>query len=80
MPVLQVRNLPSDIYKRLQDSAEREHRSLAQQTIVLLKQALAMGNDTRDRREKLLEAFRKRPLGGSKNWDATALVREDRER
>lgn len=37
MPTLQVRDLPEDIYVQLHYLAEKEHRSLAQETIVLLK-------------------------------------------
>lgn len=40
MPALQVRDLPQDIYDRLVLSAERDHRSLAQQTTYILEQHL----------------------------------------
>jgi len=35
MPTLQVRDLPEDIYIQLNDLAEKEHRSLTQEAIVL---------------------------------------------
>ena len=42
MPSLQVRNLPEYIYRKLVEKATSEHRSIAQQTIVLPKK----GTDT----------------------------------
>lgn len=42
MPSLQIRDLPQDVYDKLKLVAESEHRSLAQQALVLLKQALVM--------------------------------------
>ena len=38
MPALQVRDLPQDLYDKLKYRAEREHRSLAQQTIVAIEE------------------------------------------
>lgn len=46
MPALQVRELPQDIYDELKARADKEHRSLSQQTIVLLQQALAAGKQS----------------------------------
>lgn len=40
MPALQVRDLPQDLYDKLKYRAEREHRSLAQQTIVAIEEHL----------------------------------------
>ena len=40
MPLLQVRDIPEDLYKKLADVAEQDNRSIAQETIVLLKEAL----------------------------------------
>lgn len=45
MPALQVRDLPQDIYDDLKAQAEREHRSLSQQTVVLLQAALHDGDE-----------------------------------
>lgn len=45
MPALQVRDLPQDIYDRLVLSAERDHRSLAQQTTYILEQHLRHVDD-----------------------------------
>lgn len=39
MATLNIKNFPDHLYERLQERAEREHRSLAQQVIHLLDQA-----------------------------------------
>lgn len=46
MPALQVRDLPQDVYDDLKAQAEQEHRSMSQQTIVLLQQALQAGKQS----------------------------------
>lgn len=38
MPALQVRDFPEDLYEKLKACAEREHRSIAQQTVVAVEQ------------------------------------------
>ncbi len=40
MPALQVREMPDELYMRLKNSAKINHRSLAQETISMLEQAL----------------------------------------
>jgi plasmid stability protein len=41
MATLNIKNLPDALYRRLQARARREHRSLAQEVIHLLSQAVA---------------------------------------
>jgi plasmid stability protein len=40
MATLNVKNLPDELYKKLQARAKREHRSVAQEVTHLLSQAL----------------------------------------
>lgn len=40
MATLKIENFPDDLYARLQECAEREHRSLAQQVIHLLEESM----------------------------------------
>lgn len=40
MPALQIREMPDELYMRLKNSAKINHRSLAQETISMLEQAL----------------------------------------
>ena len=80
MPILQVRNLPEDIYIKLNMIANKENRSIAQQTIVLLKESLGLHVNNKLRRKALLEKI------GGKNYfirneiDQVELIRKDRER
>ena len=79
MPTLQVRDLPEDVYLKLSLVAKQENRSLAQQTIVLLKESLSLDINNKIRRQVLLTklAAKKYP---KTDIDASALIREDRER
>jgi plasmid stability protein len=45
MATLRIKNFPDDLYRRLKEQAEREHRSLAQEVIHLLSQALEPERD-----------------------------------
>ena len=40
MPALQVREMPDELYVRLKESAKRNHRSLAQESVSILESAL----------------------------------------
>jgi hypothetical protein len=81
MPLIQVRDVPEHIYRRLVDAAARERRSLAQQVVAVLAQGLDVEVDAKSRRSKLLEsrlvinAERTNQL-----TDPVRLVREDRQR
>ena len=81
MPSLQVRELPEDVYNRLQARANAEHRSIAQETIVLLRDALGMTESRQEERRAIIERMRGR--GVTIPSDAPPpgeLVREDRDR
>jgi antitoxin FitA len=80
MPTLQVRDLPEDVYTQLNYLAEKEHRSLAQETIVILKEGLVIKLGNRDRRKKLLEEHNILGIDCNKFPDPVTLIREDRER
>jgi len=80
MPTLQVRDLPEDVYIQINYLAEKEHRSLAQETIVLLKQGITSKLGNKERRRKLLEKISDLNIDGSKFPDPVILIREDRER
>lgn len=57
MPALQVRDLPQDLYDKLKARAEREHRSLAQETIVAIERHVdpAMRPDEMPARFRLVD-------------------------
>lgn len=80
MPTLQVRDLPEDVYIRLSMIAKEENRSIAQQTVVLLKESLGLHTNNKLRRKALLESIRDKTYPGTSDVDEVALIREDRER
>lgn len=78
MPMLQIRDLPEDVYQNLAAAAKAEHRSLTQQAVVELQRAL--GADHPDRRTALvvrLRAQSRRLAAGA--VDPEDLLREDRD-
>ena len=80
MPTLQVRDLPEDIYITLNLIANEENRSIAQQTIVLLKESLGLHINNKLRRKALIEQLSERNYTKGSEIDQVELIREDRER
>lgn len=80
MPTLQVRDLPEDIYIKLNMIANEENRSIAQQTIVLLKESLGLHINNKLRRKALLEKLNSKKYPENTEIDQVKLIREDRER
>jgi antitoxin FitA len=79
MPILQVRDLPQELYNKLSYLAEKEHRSLAQQTIALLQEGVEARLDNQSRRRKLLESFKGLGVDTTGLPSPEELVREDRD-
>ena len=80
MPSLQVRDLPEDIYHQLNYLANKDHRSLAQETVVLLKESINVRMANQARRKQLLKTFKGLGIDSSDFPDPADLIREDRER
>jgi antitoxin FitA len=80
MPTLQVRDLPEDIYVKLNMIANEENRSIAQQTIVLLRESLGIRRNNKLRRKALLERLSTAKYPEPNGVDVVQLIREDRER
>jgi hypothetical protein len=81
MPLLQVRDFPADIYEEIKFEAKRQHRTIAQQTIVLIKDGLEKKISGRERRLMALERSRNRVIPKEvKNFDFVKSIREDRNR
>ncbi|HUW71253.1 MAG TPA: hypothetical protein VMX33_13575 [bacterium] len=81
MPLLQVRECPEDIYKKISLVAKRQNRSIAQQVIVLLEKGLGQEQSNIERRKQLLTKIETRIIPVIvKELDEVALVREDRDR
>lgn len=82
MAILHVRNVPEKLYRRIQELAEEEKRSMTAEVIALLDAAVER-QKARKRTAGMLNRIRRRsttvklPSG----WvDSVELIREDRER
>ena len=82
MPSLQVRDLPEHLYRKLVEKAASEHRSIAQETVVLLEKALEMETKRKTARRILIERILRTPppADPQKIPDPVELLREDRGR
>jgi plasmid stability protein len=81
MAVLQVRDIPDDVYLELSTHAKNEQRSITQEAIVLLKQALHQSQESIDNRLRYLDKLS--DLHITLPPDATSpieIIREDRNR
>ncbi len=85
MAILQVRDVPDDLYEALSSVAKKSHRSISQETLVLLREALEMEVSRQAKRAATLEKIE--ALGVAKLPDSAtpmpspeALIREDRDR
>ena len=80
MASLQIRKLPEPLYQKLKAVAQREHRSVPQQTIVLLTEALDVSPAVKENRQQVLASI-KRDAKRLKKFDVSdpvALIRQDR--
>lgn len=81
MPLLQVRDIPEDLYEKLARVARAENRSIAQETIVLLREALNQKEERLAKRRDLLDAIGSQVAEGADSFpDPVSLLREDRGR
>lgn len=79
MATLQVRNMPDKLYKRLKEKAGKEYRSIAQQVVFELENALNNPVDNKERRRRVLEEIMKNRKDID-YVDPVKLIRGDRER
>jgi hypothetical protein len=82
MPLLQVRAFPPDLYAALAKRSEADRRSIAQEVIVLLAEALAEDQSTPTPRVAAVAALRESAAGyGGRGFaDPAELIRQDRDR
>ncbi|MEE3480975.1 MAG: hypothetical protein VZQ80_03185 [Lachnospiraceae bacterium] len=81
MALLQVRDCPADLYENLTNRAKSENRSIAQQTIFILKNSLGSSDANKQRRKEALALLGAEPIllpEGSRTPEE--LIREDRDR
>lgn len=88
MATLHVRNIPDDLYARLQQLASSQNRSISAQLITLLKSALPPETQQSQSEKpksvtKVLAQSRRRRRVNPADFglsDSTTLIREDRNR
>ena len=81
MPLLQVRDFPEDIYGEITFEARRQNRTIAQQTIILIKKGLGEEMSNKERRRLAVERTFSRSISQDvKAADYIQFVREDRDR
>jgi len=81
MPLLQVRDCPEDIYRKITMAAKGQNRTIAQQVLVLLERGLGQEQPNVERRRQLFEKINRRNVPQKAQLtDAVALIREDRNR
>ena len=82
MASLQIRKLPENIYFLLKHRVEAEHRSIAQEAIVLLAKGLDTSIAPKERRARLLQKIEEEAelySGTAAKLDQVELIREDRK-
>ena len=79
MPTLQVRDLPAEIYHQRNYLAEKERRSLARQTVVLLKEGIEKRLENKNRRKQMIATFEGIGIDANLVPSPESLVREDRD-
>ena len=82
MPSIQVRDLPEEIYNKIKNNAQKDHRSLSQQAVVTLKKGLGIDENHKERRRILVDQIMSRRVAFdiAKLEDPVNLIREDRDR
>lgn len=78
MPALQVRDFPEDVYEQLRLCAERNHRSIAQQTIVAVEEMLRGENSARGEKQSFLQDRRSRYV--DYDTEAARITRRERRK
>ena len=83
MPSVQIRDVPEPLISRLRTEAKKQHRSLAQQALVLLANSLNVELDPAQRRQRVVTTVAaeiRAAAAGCELPDPGTLVREDRAR
>jgi hypothetical protein len=81
MPLLQVRDIPAELYEKISRVAHMENLSIAQQTIVLLKKTLSITGERVTRRKSVLQEIDTLAIKNANRFpDPAKLTREARDR
>lgn len=79
MAVLQIRDLPDELYEKLKIRAKAERRSIMQQAVVILEEALAEDHN-KARRKRAIEKLQNIQIDFIIPADPVQMVRDDRAR
>jgi Fe-S cluster biosynthesis and repair protein YggX len=80
MPLLQVQDIPGELYNEISRTAQVQHRSIAQQTIVLLKNGLNSTEERMERRKAVLREIDKLMIENPEQLpDPAELNQEDKQ-
>ncbi len=82
MASLQVRDVPEPLYNKLSELAKQEHRSIAQETIVLLAKGLNITLNPKEKRKKIIAEIKENQkyLKGLNLSTPLKYLKEDRNR
>ena len=83
MPSVQIRDVPEPLLRQLRTEARKQHRSLAQQALVLLANSLNVELDPAQRRQRVVTTVAAEihaAAAGCELTDPAPLIREDRAR
>ena len=81
MPLLEVRDFPADVYEKIVFEARLQERTIAQETIVLIKKGLGEEISNKERRRQAIERSNNRNIPSTaQSVDYVKLIREDRDR
>ncbi len=80
MPILQIRELPDDLYLDLRREAARSHRSIAQQAVVELRKAQALDTSARHAALERIRAAAQPRKARGRLPAPESLIRADRTR
>ena len=78
MALIQIRDVPENIYRKLVAEATRERRSISRQSLAALARGLEVEIDPKVRRKLLLAKIKDNKL--LKVSDPVKMIREDRRR
>lgn len=82
MHTVQLRNLPEETYRALKNSAEKSRRSITQQAIYLIQQALEQMATEEQHHQRKLQAFQRIKYMDNRdiynNEKTQEWIREDR--
>ena len=80
MATVHVRNVPDDLYERIQELASDSNRSISAQVVTLLDEAVQSHENRLGQREILARIRRRRFVPPASAPSSLELLREDRDR